>query len=352
MALTTRPKGLANLGNTCFLNSELQCLSATGIVKIMKPDPPNDTPHRQIYNALKQTLLAMGNPETRPMLSPQTLVMAVRRNARALGRPDFAGWEQNDVAEFHTMLGDCIHEATKSKAKVKITMADKAHMTPVDQKCLERLTEYIENEHSMAARTMAGIEASVVTTTNDIYLSTKAECFYVLVVPVPIKQTIIRNPQAPLAPITVADCVAEFGTKSFMVGENQYEMPEGFPNAGEHVDAIQKHLVWLAPQILMIETRLYRMTPQGEFRKGYERLVASQVLELPIWSAGEHKKARYTLCGVAYHRGGNLMGGHYTAVVKTKDGTLYNCNDTSIAPLAQGAQWPNGGYCYFYRKIM
>jgi len=352
MALTTRPKGLTNLGNTCYLNSALQCLNATGLVAIMKPDPPNDTPHRQIYIALKRTLTVMSSSDSRPVLSPQTMVMTVRRNARALGRPDFAGWEQNDVAEFHTMLGDCIHEATKSEAKVKITMSDKAHMTPVDYKCLERLTQYIENEHSVAARTMAGIEAGVVTTLDDMYLSTKAECFYVLAVPVPLKQHTIRSPHSSLAPITVADCVTEFGAKSFMVGENQYEMPEGYPNAGEHVDAIQKHLVWLAPQILVIETRLYRMTPSGELQKGYERLVASPVLDLPIWSAGEHKKVRYALCGVAYHRGGNRMGGHYTAVVKTKDGTLYNCNDTLVSPLAPGAKWPDGGYCFFYRKIL
>jgi len=352
MALKIPPKGLANLGNTCFLNAGLQCLNATGLGNYMKPDPANDTPHRQVYNALKRTLLVMGNPTSRPVLSPQTIVMAIRRNARALGRPSFAGWEQNDVAELYTMLSDCIHEATKVEAQVKVSMADEAKMTPVDRKCLARLTEYVKNEHSVAAGKMAGVEAGVVTSPSNQYLSTKAELFYVLTVPVPVKPQPLRSPHQPLTPITVADCVTEFGASSNLVGENQYEMPEGFANAGQHVDAIQRHLVWLAPEILVIETRLYRMTPRGELQKGYERLVATPMLELPIWSAGQHKKVKYMLCGVAYHRGGNRMGGHYVAVVRTKDATLYNCNDTSVSPLASGARWPDGGYCFFYRKIL
>jgi ubiquitin C-terminal hydrolase len=345
MALAGRPPGLANLGNTCFLNSLLQCLNACGLASMMTPLKGGhpDTPHTRVYRALRATMTAMapttpGKPGR--VLAPESFVRALQRNAVALGRPDFAGWSQNDVAELYTLLGECIHESTKTQAAVKVSVSDETRMTPIDKKCLERLTTFLSSEHSVAARAMVGIEASVVTSMEERYLSTRAECFYVLDVPIP--------PRAR----SVNDCVEAFGSESLLNGDNQYEIPEGFPNAGDHVDARQRHIVWLAPAMLVVETRLYEMTGVGRLDKGHARLEASPELRFPVWASGAVNRVRYELCGVAYHRGGGRQGGHYTAVVRSSNGTLWNCNDTTTSPLPPRSGWPVGGYCFFYRKIL
>jgi len=195
----------------------------------------------------------------------------------------------------------------------------------------------------VAANSLAGIEAGVFTQPNGEYLSALAETFYVLAVPVP-----------PTAS-TVEDCVIAFGAESQMTGENQYRManPDSPEEEGDLVDAVERRIVWLAPQFLVVETRLYRVSNRRNFiQKGYERLEASNTLSLPAWSAGRETKVKYGLCAVAYHRGGSREGGHYTAVIRDRNGQKWNCNDTAVAPLSRGAQWPMGGYCFFYRKIL
>ncbi len=350
MAFSGRPYGLTNLGNTCYLNSLLQCLNAVGLASIMqeptKAGRSTDARGhacRGLYSALRATLRVMASPGQSPILRPQTFVASLQRSAPALGRPDFAGWSQNDVAELYSLLGQCIHEATKKSAKVELNVQDERRMTPIDKKCAERLVEFVSKEHSVAARALAGIEAGVITKLSGEYLSAKAETFYVLDVPVP--------PNAH----NVQDCVLAFGKESQLVGENQYRLPgpPEDPDHGELIDAVQRHIIWMAPQFLVVETRLYRASHrQGHIQKGYEKLEASPTLVLPVWTSGRELQVRYQLCAVAYHRGGSRQGGHYTAVVCNKKGQKWNCNDTYVAPLPPKAKWPTGGYCFFYRKIL
>lgn len=353
MAFSGRPHGLANLGNTCYLNSLLQCLNAVGLADVMgardadarEPLADHGAQARtNVFRALVSTLKALSVQRQAKVLRPQTFVDALQRNADALGMPDFAGWGQNDVAELYSLLGDCIHEATKTEARVRVSVTDESRMTPIDKCCLEKLTSYLTTQHSIAAKSLAGLEVGVVTTTEGEYISAKPEIYYVLAVPVPTEAS------------TVEDCVKAFSANSMLTGNNQFRMPDGAANAGTLVDAVQRHIIWLAPQFLVVEARLYK--PQAptlravHIPKGHERLQASSTLSLPIWSSGEADSVRYGLCGVAYHRGGSREGGHYTAVVRNRAGQKWNCNDTSVSELPKGSGWPAGGYCFFYRKIL
>lgn len=345
MAFSGKPFGLANLGNTCYLNALLQCLNSVGFVALMKGSSVStdgQDSHRKMHTALQEVLNEMAAQDAKKVLVvPQKFVETLRANAVHLGRPDFAGWEQNDVAELYAIIGECVHEATRKKASVTINIRNSSHVTPIDEQSLKVLRTYLEDQYSVAAKALTGVESSVITDSVGEYISCRSEVFYTMAVPVP-----------PTA-VSVQDCVNAHSAPVRLTGENKYAMPDNSKTPGALVDANQNHIVWLAPQFLVIETRLYRFDNRtGQIFKGAEKLAASDVLELETWSSNTKTKVKYLLCGVAYHRGGNSQGGHYTAVVRNKQGQLWNCNDTQTAPLARGQGWPVGGYCFFYRKIL
>ena len=58
----------------------------------------------------------------------------------------------------------------------------------------------------------------------------------------------------------------------------------------------------------------------------------------------------YNLYGVCNHTGG-AMGGHYTANVRTADGSWYNFNDMSVTKINESRAVTPEAYCLFYRKI-
>lgn len=345
MAFTGKPVGLANLGNTCYLNSLLQCLNSVGFMSLTSAESVTTDGkdcHRNMYAALQEVLNQMKSQDAKKVVVvPQRFVQTLRSSAVELGRPDFAGWQQNDVAELYTIIGECVHEATRKKASVSVSIQNSSQVTPIDKQSLDVLSKYLENQYSLAAKALTGVESSVITNPDGEYISCRSEVFYTMAVPVPANAG------------SVQDCVNAHGATVKLTGENKYAMPDDSGIPGTLVDAHQNHIIWLAPQFLVVETRLYRFdNKSGQVFKGSEKLAASPMLELETWSSNNKSKVKYVLCGVAYHRGGNSQGGHYTAVVRNKEGQLWNCNDTLTAPLARGQGWPAGGYCFFYRKIL
>jgi len=56
-----------------------------------------------------------------------------------------------------------------------------------------------------------------------------------------------------------------------------------------------------------------------------------------VWQDDGWKQTPFRLCAGLVHHGGSLQSGHYTAVVRTRDGAWWWCNDSQIRRLEDGA---------------
>ena len=108
--------GLTNLGNTCFMNSTIQCLSHTYELNnfLLKED------YKKKLNRVPDSLVLWEYDKLRDVMwsenciiSPGGFLHSIQRIARIKDAAVFTGFQQNDVAEFLQFIIDCFHNSIK-----------------------------------------------------------------------------------------------------------------------------------------------------------------------------------------------------------------------------------------------
>ena len=108
-------------------------------------------------------------------------------------------------------------------------------------------------------------------------------------------------------------------------------------------------MFWNFPKILVIT--LNRFTPDGLSKINNLIEFPLDDLDLSKYVRGYNSKSFvYELYGVCNHSGG-ILGGHYTATVKTSDNHWFNFNDNFVTTIENPTQIITPlAYCLFYRK--
>lgn len=329
--------GLANLGNTCFLNSCIQVLNHTYELHFLlesniKTNNIIDSVILSEWNELRE-LMWSGNGT----ISPNKFVNKVHQIAREKKRDIFTGWVQNDITEFLLFLMDCMHNSISRKLILKISGKPENHTDKTAIVCYEMLKTVYAKEYSEIMDMFYGIYVTTIATPDNKKIhSIKAEHFFVLDL-----QIFHGNTICP----TIYDCFDLFMKPELMAGDNAWFNE----TTGEKEDIHKSVSFWNLPKILVIT--LKRFSPDGTQK-------INNVIQFPVENLNLSKYVKgynpnsymYDLFGVCNHSGG-VSGGHYTAFAKNVAGQWIHFNDTSVelindinllvSPMA---------YCLFYRK--
>jgi ubiquitin carboxyl-terminal hydrolase 8 len=334
--------GLANLGNTCFLNSCLQILNHTYELNAYLDSKKYDT----IAHDIPDTIILREWDELRQVMwsengtvSPNRFVYHVQQIAGIKDRDIFTGWAQNDLSEFLYFLIDCMHNSIARKINMRITGTAQNNMDTMALACYGMLKDVYSKEYSEIMDLFYAIHVSEIKSIDETKVySTKPEHFFIL------NLEINTAEGEPLA--TLADCFDHFTTAEVMSGENAWYNE----NTGKKQSAIKKMSFWSFPKILVI--MLKRFSADGE-RK------LNQHIQFPLCDLDLSRYVRgynadnyvYDLYGVCNHMG-NIMGGHYTSFVKNNRNQWIHFNDTHVDLVSPDTVVSPMAYTLFYRRRM
>ena len=327
--------GLANLGNTCFMNTTLQCLSHSYIFN----DFLNDDENKKKIKKKPESLILMEWNKLREMMwsenciiSPGGFLSAVHKVSKIKKKMLFTGYAQNDLTEFLNFIIDCFHTSILREVNMNINGDIITEKDKIAKECYIMMKNMYKKEYSEILDFFYGIHVSNVKGENSNILGSNPEPFSMLNLPIPKTEGLVP---------TLKDCFDTYTKDEKLEESEQYINDEGKRILSKQI------LFWKLPDILIVTLKRFTNLANKDNRK-----VDIQIenLDLSKYIIGYDKESyKYDLYGVCNHTGG-LMGGHYFAYIKISDGSWHEFNDTNVRKINIKDKLSSNAYCLFYRK--
>ena len=321
------PKGIINLGNTCYINVCIQILyfthEFTDIIRSANLDKNNKK--YPIFQQWKDIHDIMHNSPPFSIIIPKLFMKHMAEYTQ--DRSKFG--DQQDSSEFLELFLDAFHVLLKRD--VHINSVFHRDEKQIADSCNKWLSEY-QKEYSEIAELFYGAYYSKITSVrNGNILSIKPEMFFMLDLPV---QT--YNPD--YYHQTIDECIEALLRPERLEGENAW-----YNEDTKQKESIDKQIcIWKFPTILILLFK--RFSFDGTKAKDTLITFPQEGFRLKHSECSPY----YDLYGVWNHYG-NTEGGHYSAMIKNSK-EWYHCNDHLIEKIDPSKIMTEYAYCLFYRK--
>jgi ubiquitin carboxyl-terminal hydrolase 2/21 len=327
--------GLANLGNTCFINSLTQILSHTYELNNFLND---ETYKKKLKNKYESALLIEWDNlrkilwDDNCIVSPKKFIKTIQKVAHLKNMELFTGYSQNDVSEFLLFIIDCFHTALSREIKITILGNPNNDTDHLAIKCFEMIKNTYSKEYSEIWNLFYAIHVSELSRIdNNKVISLTPEPYFMIDLPIPPDN---KSP-------SLIDCFNYYVDGEIINNFNDFE-------TNEKIDIRKKIQFWSLPNILVIDLKRFN----NNFQKN-QILVSFPLndLDLSSYVIGYKKENyNYELYGICNHSG-SVMGGHYTSYVKNANEKWYHFNDTTVSEIKINESIISSkAYVLFYRK--
>ncbi|XP_045769932.1 ubiquitin carboxyl-terminal hydrolase 15-like [Maniola jurtina] len=338
---TSGLNGLRNIGNTCFMNSVIQCLSNTRPLLEYLADDKYTADINTTLSCMKGALIKAfasvvkelwRGGERDSVVNTTSLKAQVQRFA-----PRFMGYSQQDAQEFLRYLLEGLHEDVN-----RVTIKPKPILTEIDDslsdsaKAAEAWSRYVRMEDSRVGDTFIGQLKSTLRCTHCHHDSVTFDPFWDLSLPIPSRTGNLKLQQ----------CLQHFVREEELDGDEKPTCSK----CGVRRKCLKWFTVQKFPQVLVLH--LKRFSPTERFRGKLSVVVEFPLNGLdmsPFAAAPTH--ATYNLYAVSNHSG-TTYSGHYTAYCKHPyTGDWHEYNDSRVSTIAPRDVVSAEAYVLFYELV-
>lgn len=404
--------GLSNLGNTCYMNSILQCLSALDIFRVFVSDQTNfySRLNANVANKLasiKRKHLSLPDnhpvPLKREMIKENyddSLIVALsrlltemwkhnvevtpRQFKKKIGESNeiFKGFSQNDSQEVLNLILDTIHEEIKAEVlvtfrnvpesveqylQVKKQCTEKANdeMLTIEDK--QKYLDYLKKYTALHRDDMIVADAyaywknfihkshSIITDLFTGLFYSKITCTSCNAISGAFEPfTILSLQTKESGDTTLEESFDSFVKEELLCDDNQYFCCE----CKKKVDATKKMYIWSLPNILIIQLKRFKNNGMITSKTNSKVVFPIDNFDIKNYLSELYptNNTTYNLVAVSEHRG-SCNFGHYVAYCKNEINKLwYEFNDEDVFHVPykdlEGEIITKNAYILFYKRII
>ena len=320
--------GLVNLGNTCFINSAIQCLSHTKVLnKLLKKKIVQNKVSDDIDSLLLKEWVILYDLmwSSNCTIKPGRFLLNMKKVAKEKNQELFLGFQQNDISEFLIFCFDCFHESLKREVDMKIIGKAENDKDLLAKKCYKMIKNIYNDKYSEIINLFYGIHISKISSLESNYINKTPEPFIFL--------------NLEIYGENLYDCIGNYTKEELL--PHKLEVDE---KTKKRENVKKKILFWSLPEILIITIKLF--SNDGE--KIDKKIdIPLNNLDLNKYVIGYDKNNNYDLYGICNHLGGSSSYGHYTSYIKVNNEKWFCFDDMNITEIDINTE---NAYCLFYSK--
>lgn len=319
------PKGLANLGATCYINTTISCLAACPYFLnfILEKIKPDDNTLISELNIVLYEQYVNGNS-----VVPRKFMNVLKQCCEK----DIEIYTQNDINEFLSIfidkLNKCICRSITVGKKELVELYEYKNTSYDIQKFKMDMNWYEKNkkEYSSLLDIFYGQNISQIICGSCDHVHHNYEIYLNIMLPIESDSR------------TLDDCLKNYFNEETL--NNNDEQNWKCDRCNKYSESKKTSKLWRNPKIMVISLKRFTYS----LKKNNQNIDIPLHLNLNKYSLTN--KSKYKLQSVAMHYG-NLQGGHYYSVTLSSNNKWYSVDDLDVKQI-NDPDFNTYGYVFFY----